>query len=311
MAAPDLFVPPFSAPSSSASPLSSSSTHPLLATLSTARPPGCQVQHPLPTRRASSARGMLRRRRLLQVGRVACDPLHRPRVHLTRPGLGPSNNKINSSISLQRFYLSNNRISGEIPSSIGQLVNATDFVLDNNRLSGKIPTAIGRMSSLMVLDLSSNNLAKIPTAIGRMSSLMVLDLSSNNLAGPIPVQISQLTGLQYLHLSFNPALNLRSPPSFLGKINSLFQLGLADTGIVGVLPRWLASTAISTLDLSSNKLVGKMPAWIGNMTNLSNLNLSNNALESAVPEEFVNLTLLLAVDLHANKFTGPRRPAIR
>ncbi|ONK69476.1 uncharacterized protein A4U43_C05F23350 [Asparagus officinalis] len=188
--------------------------------------------------------------------------------------------------SLQRFYLSDNHISGEIPSSIGQLVNATDFYLDNNRLSGKIPTAIGRMSSLQALDLSSNHLD-----------------------GPIPVQISQLTNLQDLHLSFNPALNLRSPPRFLGKIN-LFQLGLADTGLVGVLPRWLASTSISTLDLSSNKLDGKMPTWIGNMTNLSNLNLSNNALESAIPEEFMNLTLLLTVDLHANKFTGPIRPVL-
>jgi hypothetical protein len=62
-------------------------------------------------------------------------------------------------------------------------------VLDvsSNKLTGKLPTELGNLVMLEVLNLSHNQfIGRIPSSIDSMVSLSTLDVSYNNLEGPLP-----------------------------------------------------------------------------------------------------------------------------
>ena len=49
-------------------------------------------------------------------------------------------------------------MSGEIPSSLGDLPRLRDLRLENNRLAGAIPSALGDAANLKILRISQNDL---------------------------------------------------------------------------------------------------------------------------------------------------------
>jgi len=76
--------------------------------------------------------------------------------------------------------------------------------LSNNQLSGSIPSELGNLSNLIRLYLSSNQLSGIiPPEFGNLSNLTTLYLSSNQLSGPIPPELGDLSNLTRLHLYNN------------------------------------------------------------------------------------------------------------
>ncbi|XVE56445.1 hypothetical protein DITRI_Ditri04bG0009900 [Diplodiscus trichospermus] len=99
-------------------------------------------------------------------------------------------------------------------SSTLRLVTSMD--LSDNNLSGEIPTEITSLFWLISLNLSKNGLTgKIPGTIGNMGALESIDLSFNHLSGAIPPSISNLTFLSYLNVAYN---------NLTGKIPSSTQL---------------------------------------------------------------------------------------
>ncbi|KAF3435979.1 hypothetical protein FNV43_RR23071 [Rhamnella rubrinervis] len=83
--------------------------------------------------------------------------------------------------------LSSNRLSGQIPATLANLVELVQVNLSRNHLSGIIPMNIGELSRLESLDLSHNQLSgKIPMGLAKLSSLSYLDLSNNHLWSKIP-----------------------------------------------------------------------------------------------------------------------------
>ncbi|RVW78954.1 Brassinosteroid LRR receptor kinase BRL2 [Vitis vinifera] len=102
--------------------------------------------------------------------------------------------------------LSSNKLSGEIPKEVIDLLELVSLNLSRNNLTGLIPTRIGQLKSLEILDLSQNQLfGEIPTSLVEISGLSVLDLSINNLSGEIP-QGTQLQTFDFDSYKGNPAL---------------------------------------------------------------------------------------------------------
>jgi hypothetical protein len=102
-----------------------------------------------------------------------------------------------------------NQLTGDIPAEIGNLVNLTELDFSYNQLSGEIPTEVGELINLTILDLRVNRLSgPIPVAIGNLEKLTQIVLSSNMLSGPIPDEFLNLKQLgtvedQYSDLSWN------------------------------------------------------------------------------------------------------------
>ena len=76
--------------------------------------------------------------------------------------------------------LSSNSLRGEIPNSLGNLVNLESLGLFENTLYGEIPSELGQLVQLKELVLANNKLGgEIPQEFGQLASLKVLQLQNN------------------------------------------------------------------------------------------------------------------------------------
>ncbi|XP_010256317.1 PREDICTED: phytosulfokine receptor 1-like [Nelumbo nucifera] len=83
--------------------------------------------------------------------------------------------------------LSVNRLSGSIPTEIGDLIALHSLNLSNNLLTGHIPTSFQKLQQLESLDLSHNSLVgNIPPQIIQLHSLSTFSVAFNHLSGKIP-----------------------------------------------------------------------------------------------------------------------------
>uniref|UniRef100_A0A453DTQ9 Uncharacterized protein n=2 Tax=Triticinae TaxID=1648030 RepID=A0A453DTQ9_AEGTS len=112
--------------------------------------------------------------------------------------------------TLTAIDLSNNRLEGTIPESVGRLVSLRVLNMSHNAFTGKIPTQLGGVTDLESLDLSCNQLSgEIPQELTNLNFLATLNLSDNRLVGKIPQSGQFLT---FDINSFEGNLGLCGPP---------------------------------------------------------------------------------------------------
>ncbi|GJU97927.1 probable LRR receptor-like serine/threonine-protein kinase [Tanacetum coccineum] len=158
---------------------------------------------------------------------------------------------------------------------ITNLKSLTNLLLRNNRITGSIPSDIGEYQNLTRLDLSFNNLSgPIPPALFNLSRLEFLFLGNNSLNGTLPDVKSM--SLSNIDLSYNELSG--TLPSWVNASN--IQLFLGNNSLNGTLPD-VKSTSLSNIDLSYNELLGTLPSWV-NASNLQlNLVANNFTLEGS------------------------------
>ena len=204
-----------------------------------------------------------------------------------------------------RLVLSENGLSGHIPSSLGGLTNLWVLELSDNGFGGAIPSDLGNLSDLRFLNLSYNQLSgSIPSSLGDLTNLVTLSLAVNDhLSGSIPSSFGSLTNLEHLDLVLNDLSG--SIPSFLGDLTNLWYLSLADNDLSGSIPSSLGSlTNLKNLYLSDNDLSGSIPSSLGNLTNLDDLYLYENDLSGSIPSSLGSLTNLKNLYLWSNQLSG-------
>ncbi|XP_031131051.1 leucine-rich repeat receptor-like serine/threonine-protein kinase BAM3 [Ipomoea triloba] len=143
--------------------------------------------------------------------------------------------KTSASSKLEGLNLSNNHLSGYLPTSIGNFSGLKNLMLSGNRFSGQIPSEIGWLKGILKLDMSRNNFSgNIPSEISNCPSLTYLDLSQNQLSGPIPIQLARIRILNYLNVSWNH-LN-QSLPEEIGSMKSLTSADFSHNNFTGSVP---------------------------------------------------------------------------
>ncbi|KAL4592588.1 hypothetical protein LXL04_005588 [Taraxacum kok-saghyz] len=213
----------------------------------------------------------------------------------------------NLSKQLRNLYMGSNRISGSIPSSIGQLECLELLDLSYNSISGKIPPEIGQLKDLQELVLGKNRLTwNIPNSLGNLGKLAQIDLSSNELGGNIPMGFKNFKRLTSMDLSMNK-LNGSIPGEVLVNLRSLATiLNLSSNSLTGSLPTKIRSLErVVTIDLSNNNFSGNIPNSIQNCRSLEKLIISKNSLSRNIPNSLGELKGLSALDLSSNQLSGP------
>ncbi|KEH25051.1 putative protein kinase RLK-Pelle-LRR-XV family [Medicago truncatula] len=159
------------------------------------------------------------------------------------------------------FNVSYNRLSGEIPSNISSMCKSLKFLdASKNQFSGQIPSTLGDLVSLVSLNLSRNGLqGQIPTSLGQMKVLKFLSLAGNNLSGSIPTSLGQMYSLQVLDLSTNSLTG--EIPKFIENMRNLTNVLLNNNNLSGHIPAGLVNvTTLSAFNVSFNNLSGYLPS---------------------------------------------------
>ncbi|XP_071699001.1 uncharacterized protein [Rutidosis leptorrhynchoides] len=92
--------------------------------------------------------------------------------------------------SLAVLVLRNNRITGRIPTNIGEFTNLTRLDLSFNNMTGPIPEALFNLSQINFLFLGNNSLNGTLPAV-KSASLTNIDLSYNELSGTLPSWVNE------------------------------------------------------------------------------------------------------------------------
>ncbi|XP_020884723.1 receptor-like protein 12 [Arabidopsis lyrata subsp. lyrata] len=222
---------------------------------------------------------------------------------------------VHNLTKLSVLGLSHNHISGNIPSSLLTLPFLSTLDLTENHLTGPIDIPNSSFSSRLVsLRLANNQFeAQILGPISKYITLRDLDLASLNISHPIDLRLFfSLKSLLNLRLSGNqlsPA-SLGSHPDIPLNLN-LENLALSGCGI-SQFPNFLKSLRnLELIDISHNRIKGKVPEWFWNLPRLSIVTISNNSFTGfeGSEEVLVNSPVRL-LDLALNKFTGlfPKPP---
>ncbi|ESR36604.1 hypothetical protein CICLE_v10029798mg [Citrus x clementina] len=228
------------------------------------------------------------------------------------------------------YLVSNNSLTGEIPSWICNLNTLKNLVLSHNSLSGLLPQCLGNFSDeLAVLDLQGNNFfGTIPDTFIKESRLGVIDLSHNLFQGRIPRSLVNCSKLEFLDLGNNQISD--TFPSWLGTLPNLNVLILRSNTFYGIIKEPRTDCGFSKLhiiDLSNNRFTGKLPSksflcWdamkIVNTTELRYLQdvippfpisftaiiLSSNRFDGVIPTSIANLKGLQVLNLDNNNLQG-------
>ncbi|XP_028205259.1 receptor-like protein EIX2 [Glycine soja] len=255
--------------------------------------------------------------------------------------------------SLVDVNLQSNHFVGNLPQSMGSLAELQSLQIHNNTLSGIFPTSLKKNNQLISLDLGENNLSgTIPTWVGenllnvkilrlrsnrfgghipneicQMSHLQVLDLAQNNLSGNIPSCFSNLSAMTLKNQSTDPRIYSQGHygtsyssmeslvivllwlkgredeyRNILGLVTSI---DLSSNKLLGEIPREITSlNGLNFLNLSHNQVIGHIPQGIGNMGSLQSIDFSRNQLSGEIPPTIANLSFLSMLDLSYNHLKG-------
>lgn len=204
--------------------------------------------------------------------------------------------------SLQRLDLSGNQLSGTIAEfTAAKLVKIN---LSGNKFQGQIPASMFKLENLTDFRVSSNRLTGIKglELLSQLQTLKILDLSHNLLSESniCSVELS-IPNLQWLRLSWN---NLSEFPAFLKSSKNLNWLDLSGNRLVGRVPDWIwevGKDSLSYLNLSHNSLQSfEQIPW----ENLMYLDLSSNMIQGEIPPTPATSQILLGFFISDNQFTG-------
>merc|ERR1740139_88570 len=120
--------------------------------------------------------------------------------------------------NLEELSLASNRLSGPLPTGLGQCARMRLLSLRGNRLNGAVPASLARCQLLEHLDLGRNKLSgALPAALAQLKSLRALYLDNNDFEFA-PRELERCSLLRQLSLEDNPRLQMDLLPAGLTRV---------------------------------------------------------------------------------------------
>ncbi|GMQ09022.1 hypothetical protein CsSME_00052525 [Camellia sinensis var. sinensis] len=238
--------------------------------------------------------------------------------------------------SISRIDISDNHFSGKIQANIGDMFPYIRYInLSRNAFEGGIPSSFGKMSSLDVLDLSTNNFSgEVPNRLVRncitlgalklsnnnfrgqifsvdfnLTQLWTLQLNDNQFTRPITNVLSKLHELYFLDISNNYMSGSILPSCSNPNLQYLEHMHLQGNKFTGLISRALLNSSfLLTLDIRDNIFFGSIPDSIRLLSNLRILLFRGNQLSGSIPIQLCQLNWINLMDLSNNYFSGSIPP---
>ena len=140
--------------------------------------------------------------------------------------------------------------------------------MSHNRVALLDADAMSRLTSLVSLNLRSNQLEHLPKTIGALCVLETLELGFNVLHGQLATSIGTLTKLNALGIDNN---RLEALPANIGFLKLLDELDASHNNL-SYLPESIAQLNIRRLQLSNNR-IRELPFGLGELPNLEEFDI--------------------------------------
>ncbi|CAA2982498.1 receptor kinase HSL1 [Olea europaea subsp. europaea] len=197
-------------------------------------------------------------------------------------------------------------VSGKFPTHVcSYLPKLRVLRVGHNLLHGEFSRDILNCSLLEELNITYAHLTGTLPDLSPLKSLRLLDLSYNSFTGKFPLSVTNLTNLEVLNFNENGGFDLWQLPENISRLTKLKSMILSTCKLRGEIPPFIGNVAsLIDLELSGNRLTGKIPAELGLLNNLQQLELYYNQLDGEIPRELGNLTQLRDLDISVNKLKG-------
>jgi len=232
---------------------------------------------------------------------------------------------------VSRIEITNNNLSGNIPSEIKHLPNLQTFSTPFNglmgssldpflqlsgslshlevqycKITGQIPDNFGSMSNLISLGLGNNLITgTIPLSFFELSNLVVLGIDDNMLEASIQ-SFGAFTKMKKLYIEDNLINGQITEGMITNGWQGMVDLDVSFNRMDGPLPSNLFSMKdLEVVDIHGNDFVGKIPEVGPAHENLSFFAVQDNSLTGNLPESIVNAINLKHLDITANQMTLP------
>ncbi|EXB36040.1 Receptor-like protein 12 [Morus notabilis] len=217
---------------------------------------------------------------------------------------GPLDESLVELQSLSVILLEGTNLSSPVPESFAKFSNLTHLNLRDCGLHGTFPSGIFQVSTLQILDISSNQFLEGTLPEFQINnSLQELSLSSTKFSGRLPASLSNLRNLSTLHLSmcqFNGKL-----PTSMSNLTEVANVDLSFNNFSGLVPSFSLSMKLVQIDLSYNHLTAEIPLDLFVLPWLETIQLSNNQFSGPIPEfKTTSSSLLETLDLSHNNLEG-------
>ncbi|XP_057725481.1 receptor-like protein 9DC3 [Arachis stenosperma] len=228
-----------------------------------------------------------------------------------------------SSHSLQYLDLCRNKLQGNVPKSMFNLVNLTELCLSSKWSGSLYFSLFSKLQNLKALSLSGFNslllasetnvsyqftnllslqllqvdLTNISKILWKFPKLQTLVLSENKLEGNVPKWIHDIHSLERLKLSQNQLSSIGQFPWYQLKYLDLFNL-LTDDNISFI----CNATSLQIVNLSHNKFKDTIPQCLANSPDLQDLDLPMNKFHGTLPSTFSRD--LISLNPNGNQLEG-------
>ncbi|KAK9218562.1 hypothetical protein WN943_007199 [Citrus x changshan-huyou] len=212
---------------------------------------------------------------------------------------------------MQELHIAHNDLRGSLPWCLANMTSLRILDVSSNQLTGSISSSpLIHLTSIEELRLSDNHF-RIPISLEPLfnhSRLQIFDAYNNEINAEITQSPSLTPNFQLSHLSLSFGYGDGVTfPKFLYHQHDLVNVDLSHIKMNGGFPNWLLenNTRLETLSLVNDSLAGPFRLPIHSHKQLRLLDVSNNNFQGHIPVEIGDiLPSLISFNISMNALNG-------